>query len=136
MESFDKGAYRQGNSINLAGTSKYPMYLIAGDDYAKQVVKAFENGNGDMEYVVQGQEGYTADDAGKAFANNYKKSKVKVAKLPLGLLKFLGNFSNKFDYAANIVDALNNYPEKFEAEKTWADLGKPETKFIDYIKRA
>ncbi|MFM8913823.1 MAG: SDR family oxidoreductase, partial [Flammeovirgaceae bacterium] len=35
MESFDKGAYRQGNSINLAGTSKYPMYLISGADYGK-----------------------------------------------------------------------------------------------------
>jgi uncharacterized protein YbjT (DUF2867 family) len=40
MESFDQGAYRQGNSINLAGTSKYPMYLISGADYGKQVVKA------------------------------------------------------------------------------------------------
>ncbi len=136
MESFDKGAYRQGNSINLAGTSKYPMYLISGDDYGKQVVKAFELDNGNNEYVVQGQDGYIADDAAKLFADNYKKAKIKVAKLPFGILKFFGRLSKKFNYAANIVDALNNYPEKFEAEKTWQDLGKPQTKFIDYIKTA
>jgi hypothetical protein len=136
MESFDKGAYRQGNSINLAGTSKYPMFLIAGTDYGKQVVKAFENDNGNNEYVVQGQDGYIADDAAKLLADNYKKTKVKIAKLPFGLLKFFGRLSKKFNYAANIVYALNNYPEKFEAEKTWQDLGKPQTKFIDYIKTA
>jgi uncharacterized protein YbjT (DUF2867 family) len=134
MESFDKGAYRQGNSINLAGTSKYPMYLIAGADYGKQVVKAFENDNGNNEYMVQGQDGYTADDAAKLFAANYKKAKIKVAKLPFGILKFLGQLSKKFNYAANIIDTLNNYPEKFEAKETWQDLGKPQTKFIDYIK--
>ncbi len=134
MESFDKGAYRQGNSINLAGISKYPMYLIAGSDYGKQVVKAFENDNGNNEYVVQGQDGFIADDAAKLFADNYKKAKIKVVKLPFGLLKFFGRLTKKFNYAANIVDALNNYPEKFEAEKTWRDLGKPQTRFIDYIK--
>jgi putative NADH-flavin reductase len=136
MESFDKGAYRQGNRINLAGTSNYPMYLIAGADYGKQVVKAFENNNGNNDFIVQGQDGYIADDAAKLFANNYKKAKIKVAKLPFGILKFLGRLSKKFNYGANIVDALNNYPEKFEAEKTWQDLGKPQTKFIDYIRAA
>ena len=136
MESFDRGAYRQGNSINLAGTSKYPMYLISGADYGKQVVKAFESDNGNNEYVVQGQDGYIADDAAKLFADNYKKSKIKVVKIPFGVLKFLGRLTKKFNYAANIVDALNNYPEKFEAKKTWQELGKPETKFIDYIKTA
>jgi uncharacterized protein YbjT (DUF2867 family) len=136
MENFDKGPYRQGNSINLAGSSKYPMYLISGDDYGKQVVKAFELDNENTEYIVQGQEGFTADDAAKLFADNYKKAKIKVAKLPFGVLKFFGLLSKKFNYAANIVDALNNYPEKFEAEKTWQELGKPQTKFIDYIKTA
>lgn len=112
------------------------MYLIAGDDYGKQVVKAFENNNGNNEYVVQGPDGYIADDAAKLFVDNYKKEKIKVAKLPIGVLKFFGRFTKKFNYAYNIVDALNNYPEKFEAEKTWQDIGKPQTKFIDYIKSA
>lgn len=133
MESFDKGAYRQGNNLALAGTSKYKMYLIAGVDYGKQVVKAFQLNNGNNEYAIQGQEGFTADEAAKFYVDNYSKQKVKILKAPVGMLRFMGLFSNKFSYGAKIVDALNNYPEKFESEKTWAELGKPETRFIDYI---
>lgn len=136
MESFDKGAYRQGNSIVLAGTSKQKMFLISGSDYGKQVAKAFQLDNGAYEYVVQGQDGYTADEAAKLFTGNYKKVKIKIIKAPLWLLKFFGNFANKFHFAAKVIDALNNYPETFEAEKTWQHLGKPQTKFIDYIKNA
>ena len=136
METFDKGGYRQGNNINLAGTSKYPMYLIAAADYGNQVVKTFENNNENNEYVVQGQDGYIADDAAKLFVDHYKKAKIKVRKLPFGVLQFFGYFSKKFNYAANIVNVLNNYPEQFEAEKTWQDLGKPQIKFIEYSKTA
>jgi uncharacterized protein YbjT (DUF2867 family) len=136
MESFDKGAYQQGNSINLAGISKYRMYLIAGADYGRQVVRAFGNDNGNNEYVVQGQDGYTADDAAKIFIEHHQRNKIKVIKLPFGLLKFLGRLSRKFNYAAHIVDVLNNYEEKFEAENTWRELGKPQIRFIDYAKNA
>lgn len=134
MECFDKGAYRQGNNIMLAGTSRYKMFLIAGNDYGKQVVNALLLNSGNQEYVIQGQEGYIADDAAKFYVDNFNKSKVRIMKMPISIMKFLGIFTNKFNYGANIVDALNNYPEKFEAEKTWQDLGKPQTMFIDYIK--
>lgn len=136
MESFDKGGYRQGNRISLAGTSKYKMYLVSAADYGKQVVKAFELNNGNNDYVVQGLDGYIADDAAKIVVENYKKAKLTVAKAPLGVLKFIGIFVQKLNYAANITKTLNDYPEKFEAEKTWQELGKPETRFIDYIKNA
>lgn len=136
MESFDKGAYRQGNNIALAGVSRYKMFLISGSDYGKQVVKAFQLNNDNHEYVVQGQEGFTADEAAKFYIDNYNKKKVNLMKAPLGILKFLGLFNNKFNYGAKIVEALNSYPEKFEAEKAWQDLGKPQTKFIDYIQQS
>lgn len=136
MESFDKGAYRQGNTISLAGNSRFPMYLIAGSDYGKQVVKAFEMNTGNHEYIIQGPEGFIADDAAKFFVRNYSKSKLKIVKIPYLVLKFMGYFSNKFSYGANVVDALNNYPEKFEAEQTWQELGKPQLKFLDYVKNA
>ncbi len=134
MENFDKGAYVQGNKILLAGTSRHKMYFISGSDYGKQVVKAFRLDMDNQEYVVQGQDGYTAVEAAKLYADNYKLKKLSIMKMPLGLLYFFGKFSNKMNYGARIIDALNNYPEKFEAEKTWHDLGKPQTKFIDYIK--
>lgn len=132
MESFDKGAYRQGSRINLAGDSLHPMYLIAGKDYGAQVVAAFESGKTNSEYSIQGTEAFTADEAATLFAAN--KKGVKVAKIPMGMLKFLGRLGRKFNYGAHIVDAINNYPETFEADATWQALGKPQTRFIDYIK--
>jgi putative NADH-flavin reductase len=133
MEGFVKGGYKQGNNIALAGTSKYKMFLISGSDYGQQIIKAFELNNGNQEYVIQGQDGFTADEAAKIVIEN-SKTIVKVMKAPLNVLKFFGLFSKKFNYASKIMEALNDYPEKFEAEKTWQDLGQPPTKFIDYIK--
>jgi hypothetical protein len=57
---------------------------------------------------------------------------VAVLKVPLGMIKFMGLFAAKFNYAANIITALNNYPEKFGAEETWKELGKPETRLEKY----
>jgi uncharacterized protein YbjT (DUF2867 family) len=134
MESFDKGAYRQGNMIALAGDSMYPMYLISGSDYGKQVVQAFLHNEGNQEYVIQGKEAFTADEAARLFVQHYKKSKIRIVKMPLGILKFMGQFSNKFSYGAHIIEALNHYPEKFESEKTWQELGQPQTTFLEYIR--
>jgi hypothetical protein len=136
MESFDKGGYRQGPRIALAGTSKHKMFLISGNDYAKQVVRAFQSGDGNQEFIIQGQEAFTADEAAKFYVDNYKEKKITIMKAPLGLLSFLGKFSAKMSYGAHMIEALNNYPEKFEAEKTWQQLGRPETRFIDYIRLA
>jgi nucleoside-diphosphate-sugar epimerase len=136
MECFDKGPYRQGNKINLAGKSKYPMYFISGRDYAKQVVRAFELDDGDNHYTIQGTEAYLVEEAANLFAQNYRKAKIRIIKLPFALLKFFGRLSKRFNYASHIVEALNNYPEKFDAEKTWAELGRPETRFIEYSRNA
>ncbi|MFM8739291.1 MAG: SDR family oxidoreductase [Cytophagales bacterium] len=136
MESFDKGAYRQGNKIALAGRSDHKMFLIAGGDYGKQVIKSFQLNNGSNDYFIQGQEGFTAAEAAKFYVGNYYGKKIKIMRAPIELLKIVGFFSNKFNYGAKIVEALNKYPEKFQSERTWLELGKPQTKFIDYIKNA
>ncbi len=136
MESFDKGAYRQGNMIALAGTSKYKMHLISGRDYGRQVVKSFQMDDGNQDYIVQGREGFTADEAAQFYVKNLINKKIKVVKAPLQILSFLGMFGNKFSYGAHIIKALNNYPERFEATKTWERLGKPKDSFLDYINNA
>ncbi len=133
MENFDKGAYRQGNIIALSGESRFKMFLIAGKDYGRQVVKSFETENGYQEFVVQGQEGFTADEAAALFKQFSGNKKLKIVKAPFGFLKLAALFSNKFQYGAKMIEALNNYPEKFEAEETWNILGKPQTIFKDYI---
>ncbi|MBX2953561.1 MAG: NmrA family NAD(P)-binding protein [Leadbetterella sp.] len=133
MESFDKGAYRQGNFIALAGKSRFKMFLIAAEDYGRQVIRAFELNPGNQEFVIQGQEGFTADEAARFYKKYSRKTNLRVVKAPLFFLKLAGKFSNKFSYGAKIIEALNNYPEKFEAGETWELLGKPQTRFIDYI---
>lgn len=133
MESFDKGAYRQGNFIALAGKSRFKMFLIAAEDYGRQVIRAFKLNPGNQEFVIQGQEGFTADEAARFYKKHSRKPSLRVVKAPLFFLKLAGKFSNKFSYGAKIIEALNNYPEKFEAGETWELLGKPQTRFIDYI---
>ena len=37
------------------------------------------------------------------------------------------------NYAYHICEALNKYPEKFESENTWNDLGKPSITLAEYV---
>ncbi len=125
MENF-LNIQKAGSKIQLAGNSKQKMYYIAGQDYAKQVANSYkllkeEN----RDYPVQGLKGYIADDAAKIFIRYYKRENLKIQKTPLFLIQLLGKFSPKFFYVGKIIEALNNYPEKFQSELTWKELGKP-----------
>ena len=44
----------------------------------------------------------------------------------------MGVFIQKFDYGYHIVEALNKYPERFEAQQTWDLLGKPQITLKDF----
>jgi uncharacterized protein YbjT (DUF2867 family) len=131
METLDHQLLR-GNKLVLTGKSKAPMWFIAARDYAKLVVKALHiAGNSNQEFVIQEAEPFTMEEAVIAFIKNYSKP-VTIMKVPLGLLKCLGLFNWKMNYAANICEALNKHPEKFESETTWKKLGKPETTLENY----
>jgi uncharacterized protein YbjT (DUF2867 family) len=118
--------YKRGKRILLAGTSAVPMHYIAGEDFGKQVARAYQLMYGESkEYVIQGPEAYTADQAAKIFVDNYSREKLSASKVPLGLLKFLGKFSRQINYGSHIIEALNNYPEKFVSQSTWRELGDP-----------
>jgi uncharacterized protein YbjT (DUF2867 family) len=132
MESLSN-LYMNGNKMMLAGESKEPMFFISAYDYGLQVAKAFiEQNNGNKEYYIQGPQAFTVDDAVNEFIKHYRKNKLTITRAPLGMIKFLGLFSTKMNYGANIIEALNNYPEKFMAQKTWDELGKPETTIKTY----
>lgn len=136
MENFHAG-YRQGNKLMLAGESKFPMYFIAGSDYGKQVAKSFQIlTDENREYDVQGLEAFTGDEAAKVFAENYGREKLKISKAPLFVLKAAGLFNPKMAYAAKIIEALNNYEEKFTSEKTWQELGKPMVTLAEYARKS
>ena len=137
FENFDKGGFKQGNKMMLAGTQKFPMWFIAGSDYGKQVARSFEILNDEnREYSVQGLEKFTSDEAVKIFVDNYQKEQLKISKAPVFLMKILGLFNQKMNYTAKILEALNNYPEKFESEKTWEELGKPEITLAKYARNS
>jgi uncharacterized protein YbjT (DUF2867 family) len=125
----------RGSKIALLGKSTVPMWFIGADDYAKQVSRSFEiSGNENKEYNIQGPEAFTFDEAAKVFIDNYKKSKLSTMKAPVSLMKFFGIFSQKLNYTWHICEALNKYPEKFDSQLTWNELGKPTTRLADYAK--
>lgn len=134
METFPFQMIR-GNKIMMIGQSVAPMWFIAAEDYAKQVAKSFQlAGMENKEYSVQGPEPFTFDEAARVIISNYARSNLKVMKAPMGILKFLGLFNPRLNYGTNICDALNKYPEKFESEKTWQELGKPSITLAEFAK--
>jgi len=134
METFPYQMIR-GNKIMMIGQSVAPMWFIAGEDYAKQVAKSFQlAGMENKEFVIQGLEPFTFDEAARVLITNYTKSNLKVMKAPMGIVKFLGLFNPRLNYGTNICDALNKYPEKFESEQTWLELGKPSITLAEFAK--
>lgn len=128
---------RSGNRILLPGKSKHPMWFIAGSDYGKQVARSFAiEGDEHRSFPVQGPEPFTYGEAARVFAENYPHQQLEVKHPPMLLLYALGLFSRKYDYAAKIVEALNEYPERFISQETWDELGKPTTTLAEWTKTA
>lgn len=126
MENFYDN-YKQGRVLVLAGKSEHKQYFIAGKDYGKQVARSFQlTQSENKEYTIQGPEGFTTDEACVEFKKYYQKEKLSIMKAPLGMLKIFGVVFQKMNYGYHIIEALNKYPEKFESENTWNELGKPE----------
>lgn len=131
MECLDQQML-QGSRLMLVGKSEAAMWFVAGKDYGRQVAWALKKaGNENQEYPIQGSEAFTWDQAAKVFCENYKVP-VKPMKAPLAPLKFLGVFNPRVNYVYHICEAMNKYPEKFESENTWNDLGKPTITLADY----
>lgn len=135
MESFY--IQKQGNKIGTVGKSKQKMWFIAAQDYGKQVAKSFEvvaDGQS-KHYAIQGPEGYTYHEAVGLFAQHYSKEKLFELNVPLWVTKLVGFGNQRMNYASRICEALNNYPEKFVAEGTWNELGKPQITIEEFARR-
>ncbi len=125
----------QGKKIAMLGTSVAPMWFIAAADYGQQVARSFQLlSNENKEYSIQGLESFTFGQAIKIVIENYSKGRLSSIKAPVGLIRFFANFIPRFRYAWRICEALNHYPEKFESERTWEELGKPVISLADYAK--
>jgi uncharacterized protein YbjT (DUF2867 family) len=126
----------QGRRLVLIGTSQHPMYFIAGRDYGKQVARSFEILDDESrEYVVQGPEAHHMEAAAEIFAEHYSSTDLRITRIPLGLVKVVSWFSQRADYGAHIVEAINHYPETFQAQATWDELGAPTTTIADFARQ-
>ncbi|AKD55226.1 SDR family oxidoreductase [Spirosoma radiotolerans] len=123
------GTQRLGRFVLMVGRPAVKPWYISARDYGKQVAKAFRLAQGEQnqEYTIQGPEALTQHEAAKRFVAAYKKEKLVVLTTSPFLLQLGRLMSQQADYGLHITEALNNYPEVFEAARTWADLGKPLT---------
>jgi hypothetical protein len=76
------------------------------------------------EYVVQGPEAMTYDEAAHRFARSLRQPR-HVLRTPLAAWRALGLVSRTMDFNYQITSAILAYPEVFRAERTWAELGRP-----------
>ncbi len=129
---------RMGPLVLVVGDSPVKPWFISARDYGKQVARAFQIAQPaqPQEYVIQGPEPLTQLEAARQLTSHYAKSNLRVVVMPPALLRFGRLFSQQADYGFHISEALNNYPEQFEAEKTWAELGRPETTVRAFAQRA
>ncbi|MES2617403.1 MAG: NmrA family NAD(P)-binding protein [Bacteroidota bacterium] len=129
--------HKHGKVITLVGESRFPLYYICADDYARMVVNSFKVlGTEDREYNVQGPDCYTMQEAARLFAKHYKGEKLRVKTVSIGWVKFLGLFDKRKRYRVKLMEALNNYNEIFSSEMTWEELGKPTITLTDFASRA
>lgn len=136
MENFT-GSQKQGDKIMLAGTSRFPMWFIAGDDYGRQVARAFAlDGAAGRDYPVQGPVPLRVEEAAAEFVRLYTRERLRVSRAPLWPLRLAAPFSSELSYLWHIIEALNNYEERFVSGTTWNELGRPETTIADFARRA
>lgn len=128
---------RDGNKINTIGKPASKLsWWIASDDFANQAAKAFSlDAAINKEYSIQGLEGFTTTNAIQTYVNNYKKAQLKIANLPMGMGKFLAHFVKPLKFAIPLIETINNDNEKFEAEQSWKELGKPQTDLKSFASR-
>jgi uncharacterized protein YbjT (DUF2867 family) len=125
MQNFN-GGMRDGKKVNIIGTSYEKSWWIDAEDFGKQVANAFKTEKSlNKEYSVQGLEPLTTSEATKIFVDNHSKEKLTIAKLPIGMAKFLSVFVKPLRFVVPLITVMNNNKETFEAQNTWDDLGKP-----------
>ncbi|MBO0951668.1 SDR family oxidoreductase [Fibrella forsythiae] len=117
---------RMGPLVLVVGSSEVKPWFISAKNYGKQVARALQiaQAGQPQEYVIQGPEPVTQLTAAQRLAVSYTRSKLMVLEIPLAMLRFGQLVSQQADYGVHIAEALNSYPEQFEAERTWPHLGK------------
>jgi len=124
----------QGRALRWVGNTKVRIYWISVEDYARQVVKAFQQPEAMPNDVpVQGPEAISVRQAMKLFVANYDPTlKIRVA--PLWVMRLIGLFSPRMRFVAHLFAYFGSHEDPFYAEPTWKELGKPTTTLVDFAK--
>lgn len=115
------------HALQWIGNTKVKVYWISVVDYARQVVKAFQNHGTMPEHCpVQGPEPISVRQAMERFVRTYDPTlKIRVA--PLWVMKVIGLFNERMKFVSHLFEYFGNHEDPFYAAKTWQDLGKPTT---------
>ena len=124
----------QGRALQWVGNTGVKVYWISVADYARQVVKAFQQPEVvPTDVPVQGPEAITVRQAMKLFVANYDPSlKIRVA--PLWVMRLIGLFNPRMRFVAHLFAYFGNHEDPFYAEQTWRELGKPATTLVHFAK--
>jgi hypothetical protein len=119
----------------MLGRSRYRNYWIAGADFGAQVAQSFKRPQAtSREYVIQGPEPLTYDEAAARYAGSLKPSKP-IIRVPLWMARVGAIVSQQLAFDVRIMETVLNYPEEFRAASTWAELGKPSTTLDAFVAR-
>lgn len=123
-----------GPLVLVLGRSNERPWFVAARDYGRQVARALQIAQpGEaQEYVIQGPEAADQLSAAQRLVAHLPGAKRRVITMPMAFLALGRHFSQQANYGYHIGEALNRYPERFEAAQTWADLGKPEVTIEDF----
>jgi uncharacterized protein YbjT (DUF2867 family) len=120
-----------GRTFAMTGWSRNRNYWIAGRDFGRQVARSFaipEAAN--REFVVQGPEPMTYNEAARRYVS--AAGIPRRLTLPLFFIDIAGIVSPSMRFNGRMMRVVLRYPERFEAEDTWRDLGRPTTTIEEF----
>lgn len=134
MENFENGFLR-GNKVIIIGKPTEKAWWIAGEDFGRTVAAAFNLDKAkNREYAVQGPADYTIEEACRLVVKNYKKQKLTLSHVPMGLFKFLALFVGELKFVTKLMDVMYVNAEPFESQKTWDELCKPTVTVEQFVR--
>ena len=120
-----------GGTFVMTGCSRNRSYWIAGRDFGRQVARSFaipEAAN--REYVVQGPEPMTYNEAARRYVG--AAAIPRLLTLPLFFIDIAGIVSPSMRFNGRMMRTVLRYPERFKAQDTWRDLGRPATTIEEF----
>jgi uncharacterized protein YbjT (DUF2867 family) len=124
----------QGRALRWVGNTEVKIYWISVTDYARQVVKAFQQAETmPTDVPIQGPEAITIRQAMKLFVANYDPTlKIRVA--PVWVMRLIGLFNPQVRFVAHLFSYFGNHEDPFYAWRTWKHLGKPTTTLVEFAR--